>query len=292
MSQHNTLADWLIRRAARGARGALSERLQEEWQADLLTRSSSLSRLRFGFGCCWASLWIAREHAFVSAPAAATATGNIAILREEPGLLSGRPTSFLMVVLLHAVVFYALFLGLGPTFIKTITPPALVPTVEDPKPRDPVPIPSADPNISRITYDLPPPRIPVPSTAVDDPHAVAAPQVDVPPTPPTFLNPAQPPISNRVQGGPGAGFPNADDFYPQGARRLEEQGNVIVQVCVDPKGRLTSEPATVQSSGNPRLDGGALVLAKAGSGHYRATTEDGQPVRSCYSFRVVFTLKK
>jgi TonB family protein len=292
MSQRNTLADWLIRRAARGAPVALSERLREEWQADLLTRSSDLSRLRFGFGCCWASLWIAREHAFASAPASATATGNIAILREEPGLLSGRPTSFLMVVLLHVVVFYALFLGLGPTFTKTMTPPALVPTVEDPKPREPVPVPTAQPDIQRTPFDLPQPKIPIPSTATDDPPRAVDPQVDGPPAPPGFLSPTQPHISNRVQGGPGIGFPNADDFYPQTARRLEEQGNVIVQVCVDPRGRLTSQPTTVQSSGNARLDSGALVLANAGSGHYRATTEDGHPVSSCYSFRVVFTLKK
>jgi TonB family protein len=121
---------------------------------------------------------------------------------------------------------------------------------------------------------------------------VVDPQVDGPPVPPTISTPTQPLISNRVTGGPGIGFPNTDDFYPQTARRLEEQGNVIVAVCVDPKGRLTSEPTTVQSSGNARLDGGALVLAKAGSGHYRATTEDGRAVSSCYSFRVVFTLKK
>jgi TonB family protein len=292
MSQHNTLADWLIRRAARGAPGALSERLQEEWQADLLTRSSNLSRLRFGFGCCWASLWIAREHAFASAPAAATATGNIAILREEPGLLSGRSTSFLLVILLHAVVFYALFLGLGSTITKTMTPPALVPTVEDPKPREPVPVPSAQPDIQRAVYDLPPPNVPIPPAATDDPPPVADSRIDAPPAPPNFANPTQPHISNRVQGGPGMGFPNADEFYPQAARRLEEQGNVIVQVCVDPKGRLTSEPTTVQSSGNARLDNGALILAKAGSGHYRATTEDGHAVGSCYSFRVVFALKK
>jgi TonB family protein len=292
MSQHNTLADWLIRRAARGAPTALSERLQEEWQADLLTRSSNLSRLRFGFGCCWASLWIAREHAFAPAPAAATATGNIAILREEPGLLSGRPTSFLMVVLLHAVVFYALFLGLGPTFTKTMTPPPLVPTVEDPKPRAPVPVPTAPPDIRHTVFDLPPPRVPIPPTATDDPPLVRDSQTDSPPAPPTFSTPTPPHISDRVQGGPGTGFPNADDFYPQTARRLEEQGNVIVQVCVDPRGRLTSQPTTLQSSGNARLDDGALVLATAGSGHYRATTEDGHPVSSCYSFRVVFTLKK
>jgi periplasmic protein TonB len=292
MSQHNTLADWLIRRAARGAPAALSERLQEEWQADLLTRSSHLSRLRFGVGCCWASLWIAREHAFAAAPSAATAAGNIAILREEPGLLSGRSTSFLMVILLHAVVFYALFLGLGPTLTRTEAPPPLVPTVEDPKPRDPVPVPSAQPDISRNVFDLPPPKLTVPPTLTDDPPALVDPPLDATPAPPTLLNPTQAHIGNRVQGGPGMGFPNADDFYPQAARRLEEQGNVIVQVCVDPKGRLTSDPTTVQSSGNARLDGGALVLAKAGSGHYRATTEDGHPVSSCYSLRVVFTLKK
>jgi hypothetical protein len=34
------------------------------------------------------------------------------------------------------------------------------------------------------------------------------------------------------------------------------------------------------------------VLAKAGSGHYRATTEDGQAINSCYAIRVVFTLKQ
>jgi TonB family protein len=73
--------------------------------------------------------------------------------------------------------------------------------------------------------------------------------------------------------------------------RKGEQGNVVVQVCVDPSGRLTSYPKAVQSSGNSKLDEGALLLAKAGSGHYRATTEDGKPVNSCYPFRVVFKLR-
>jgi TonB family protein len=72
---------------------------------------------------------------------------------------------------------------------------------------------------------------------------------------------------------------------------LEEQGNVTVQVCVDGKGRLTSDPTTLQSAGSPRLDEGALKLARAGSGHYRATTEDGQPVNSCYPLRIRFELK-
>jgi hypothetical protein len=46
------------------------------------------------------------------------------------------------------------------------------------------------------------------------------------------------------------------------------------------------------ASGSARLDDAALKLARAGSGHYRATTEDGQPVNSCYPFGVRFQLRK
>jgi TonB family protein len=95
----------------------------------------------------------------------------------------------------------------------------------------------------------------------------------------------------RVQGGPGSGFPNTDDYYPSIAKRLEEQGVTTVGVCVGADGRLTSVPTIAQTSGSSRLDDGALLLAKAGSGHYRAATEDGRPVNSCYSFRVRFALR-
>ena len=40
-----------------------------------------------------------------------------------------------------------------------------------------------------------------------------------------------------------------------------------------------------------RLNEGALRLAKAGSGHYGATIEDGRPVNSCYPFRIRFDLR-
>jgi len=60
---------------------------------------------------------------------------------------------------------------------------------------------------------------------------------------------------------------------------------------VDDKGRLTATPTIARSSGSSSLDEGALKLAKAGSGHYRATTEDGLPVSSCYEFLIRFNLK-
>jgi len=111
------------------------------------------------------------------------------------------------------------------------------------------------------------------------------------PANPPQLPPAGPPhVIKFMQGGPGSGFPVTDDFYPSAARRLEEQGAATVRVCVDPNGRLTAPPMNVVSSGYPRLDEGALQLARAGSGHYRPSTEDGRPVNSCYAFRVRFEL--
>lgn len=98
-------------------------------------------------------------------------------------------------------------------------------------------------------------------------------------------------VVTQVQGGPGSGFPNPDDYYPTLAKYREVQGTSTVRVCVDVHGRLTSDPATLQGSGSALLDEGALKLAKAGSGHYRASTEDGRPVNSCYPFRIRFQLK-
>jgi TonB family protein len=95
----------------------------------------------------------------------------------------------------------------------------------------------------------------------------------------------------RVQGGPGTGFPNTDEYYPASAVRLREEGVAAVQVCVNENGRLSAAPIIAQSSGNAMLDEGALKLAKAGSGHYRTSTENGRPVSDCYAFRVRFELK-
>jgi len=87
------------------------------------------------------------------------------------------------------------------------------------------------------------------------------------------------PISvQRLPGGPGQGFPRTADYYPDAALRLGEQGSVSVQVCVAGNGRLTSDPAIAQSSGSARLDGGALALAKAGSGSL-PSRDRGRPAR-------------
>jgi len=64
-----------IQRAARRAPPALSQRLEEEWLADLAARRGAIPRLRFALGCSWATRVIAYELG-TPARAAAAATGH------------------------------------------------------------------------------------------------------------------------------------------------------------------------------------------------------------------------
>jgi periplasmic protein TonB len=160
--------------------------------------------------------------------------------------------------------------------------------LRDPRPSEklpPLPAPQLKATkIKVLSPELDVPRDPDPS---QDVMGNAGPEISPPSSPST----PQPRVVRQVPGGPGAGFPSSDDFYPAQAKRMEEQGIATVRVCVDTNGRLTSDPATVQTSGSSRLDQGAMQLARVGSGHYRPTFEDGRPVNSCYSFRVRFELK-
>jgi TonB family protein len=280
------MAHCLIRRAARGAPDTLSERLEEEWLADLAERHGALSRLRFALGCCWATSVIAHEHGAVAVPAAGAPMGHghfIGFAQTHSPLFSRRTTTFLLVACLHAAVLYGLIIGVKSTFHQ-LTPNPFVVQVDPPVPRNPPPLPPG-PQFTHPPIFAPTPEV-LPFEAEPRDGIRATLDEPRPPAPPSV-----PPVINRVQGGPGIGFPSTDDFYPSMAIYLREKGVATVMACVDGRGRLTSEPTIVQSAGSSRLDQGALKLAKAGSGHYRATTEDGRPVNSCYPFRIRFDLK-
>jgi TonB family protein len=280
---------WLIHHAACGTPESLSPRLEEEWLADLAARPSAISQLRFAIGCCWATQVIAHEHHASSVPVTTSTLGAKPMIAYTPnnfGFVSRRTTTLFLVVCLHVAVFYAFVTGLSHTIRMVIPPPLEYRALQEPPTQKlpPVPIPSR----------LNPPilEVPIPEVVVarepDAPTVVAR----VADTVPHMLPPPAPTphVVRQVQGGPGSGFPNPDDFYPSLARRMEEQGVATVRVCVDANGRLISDPTTLQSTGSSKLDEGALRLAKAGSGHYRATTEDGHPVSSCYPLSIRFQL--
>jgi TonB family protein len=284
---------WLIHRAAHRAPEFLSSRLQEEWLADLESRFSAWSRLRFAVGCCWASLVIVHESSRkrLSAASAAVSAGGVVTLTDRNlGYFSLRTATLFLIAGLHGALFYGMITTLSHTRGST-TPPDLQNTVVKPVP--PVTSPPQGPVVTNWTISVPKPDIQAPPLPPIQPDVRA--EYDEKPV--VRELPAQPRetpthIVSHVAGGPGAGFPETAEFYPSHSIRLGEEGISTVQVCVDRRGRLTAEPTTVTGSGSARLDEAALRLARAGSGHYRAATDDGQPVTSCYPFGVRFQLKK
>jgi TonB family protein len=281
----------LIQHAARNAPPSLSERLAEEWLADYAERRGPIARLRFGIGCCWATRVIAHEFSAPKLLAAASTTGNKvmnAYAQHDYSLFSRRTLAFLLIVGVHGVLILVLANGLTHGFIKMIPSVMLGGVIPDvPNHQAPPPLPPP-PKFSPRVIDIPDPEFKVDGPP-DDPRIIrdVLPQIEDQVPPPS--TPVK--LVNRVLGGPGKAFPNTDDFYPFDARRRGEKGVATVRTCVDEKGRLTAAPTIARSSGSSSLDEGALKLAKAGSGHYRATTEDGRPVSSCYEFLIRYDLK-
>ena len=112
------VSQWLIHHAARRAPECLSSRLEEEWLADLESRSSALSRLRLALGCCWATVVIVNEYPRIRVPAASpvvAARGYIALADRNCGYFSLRSGTLFLILGLHA----ALFCGLVTTLSHT-----------------------------------------------------------------------------------------------------------------------------------------------------------------------------
>jgi protein TonB len=279
-------AAWLIHRAARHAPPDLSARLEEEWLADLAARSSTLSRLRFALGCSWATRVIARDPiAFgVTAHSAAAGHGTIsAFLPEDASPFSRRSIAVFLVIALHVAVIYAFPNGIVDHVIRVWDKPFNGSIID--RPQSPLP-PPPGPRVEFTPWRAVDPKVPLNFNLPPLTGAISE-SVALPPTAASHNN-----TMIRVMGGPGAGFPSTDIFYPPASQRLGEAGAVAVRVCVDGHGRLINDPTIANSSGFARLDAGALALAKAGSGAYRSTMENGQPVTSCYAFRVRFQLKE
>src|SRR5271168_1401704 len=290
MSQRN-VTQWLIHHAAQHAPESLAARLEEEWLADLGARPSGFSRLCFAIGCCWATQVIAHEHqpsrVAVSSPALA-GKAAIAYADQNFTFISLRSSTFFLVVSLHVVLIYGFMSALSHTRKSAIPDPLQNQDLPRSHP-DALPPPLPTPDLKHVPIEVP--NIETNLTYAPDPDGGVTTESAHEPSPPAPPMPSTPHAAKRIAGGPGAGFPDTADFYPSLSIHLGEQGISTVRVCVDAKGRLTADPTTLTSSGSARLDYGALKLARAGSGHYRAATEDGQPVSSCYPLGIRFQLK-
>ena len=283
------LARCLTRYAARRSPPALADRLEEEWLADLRTRRGALAQLRFSLGCCWASRVIAHDPiAFGATVTVATGgNGTAAFGAHDPSFFSRRTTVFIVILCLHVAAIY----GFASGFVQQVVIDALPRSLKGRVLEQPVvqvqPLPTPHFVPTAVIPALPPKA---PDFVLLQPVYPGA--EDLVPVVPQLADPmVERSAVPRVPGGPGSGFPNTRDYYPAASIRSEEAGVAAVRVCVDRNGRLTSDPVIVESSGYQRLDGGALALARAGSGHYRSTIENGAPVTDCYPFRIRFELQ-
>jgi TonB family protein len=205
----------------------------------------------------------------------------------DSSFFSRRTTVLFFIVCVHVAAIYGLASGFRQQASDKVSPPAIKAHVED------------LPRILEVV--LPPMIFTKPDVKVMDPPPL--PKFELLPViaPPATvtLGPTIPPSTGqssdkavtRVPGGPGKGFPSTREFYSSAAILAEESGVAAIRVCVDAAGRLTSDPIIATSSGYPRLDKDALALARAGSGHYRSTTENGAPISDCYAYRVRFELR-
>lgn len=199
------------------------------------------------------------------------------------------------VVVLHALLFWAINSGLAHKFVKIVKGPVEAVLLEDSKPDIPPPPPPPPPkNLPPPPAYVPPVEVPV--TAPAAVNAIAAvsnkPQPEAPPPPapvPVPVPVAPPPPAPVVKTAPVISSANCEKpEYPSASRRLEEEGTVALKFLVGTDGKV-KESAVEKSSGYKRLDEAARQgLAKC---QFKPGTENGQPVEGWASMRYTWRLE-
>jgi hypothetical protein len=141
-------------------------------------------------------------------------------------------------------------------------------------------------------------RTALPSTAVPSSTAAAksATTTAVPVAPVANAAGSRPWDSNpRAPDGrfiPSTSLPERCDVAPPtvaGIAAGRPSGRSVVCVCTDEKGALTRDPVIAESSGDARVDSGAVKMARAGSGRYVPPILDRRPQSACFRFAIDFS---
>jgi periplasmic protein TonB len=198
--------------------------------------------------------------------------------------MTRRGVVLLAIIGLHIFIAWALATGLARRALEVIAPPIQTDIVEEVKTQKEPP-PPPPPEFQKPPVEVPPPDVtidlPVEAPATTAITAVAA--TPHAPAPPVHVGSHKAPTVAK-------NFPASEEYYPAASKRLNEEGAPTVHVCVGANSKLTAAPTIAQSSGSPRLDEGALNLAKAG--RYVAGSDDGKPIDACFDFRIKFQMTK
>jgi len=239
----------------------------------------------------------------------------------EPQTPVTRLVGIAFVVLLHALLIYALVTGLDYRAIEVVRTPietriieeARPPPLEAPPPPSPQlapPPPAAFTPPPEVHIEMaPPPPLeapppPSPQLAPPPPAAFTPPpevHIEMPPptpkstaipvvTPEKPVAPATPSVAVPVRAMPRLDLQRSEQpEYPPVSRRLGEQGTAVIEVLVGVDGRVL-DAKLLQSSGYDRLDQAALAGAKA---NYRFIpgTVDGKPQTMWFTFKFIWKLR-
>jgi periplasmic protein TonB len=204
----------------------------------------------------------------------------------DGSFLTRRTLVFVLIVLLHVGMVWALNSGLSQRVVQVVLGPIETRMIDEaPKVDEPPPPPP--PKI-----ETPPPFVPPPEVAIDIPMDVA-PATAITQT--TTKKPvAQPPIQPKAPAVPTTApkvdprRPPTKPDYPASSRRAGEAGTVVLDLYILPNGRV-GDAKVQKSSGFPRLDEAAVKEAKR-SWRFTPGTENGQPVAMWHSTKVTFNL--
>lgn len=207
---------------------------------------------------------------------------------------------FAWVVVLHALLFWALQTGLTRTVMQKMPTVVQALLLEEKRPEPPLlpptPVPPAAPPKSAPPPKTPPPvYVPPPDTPVVSapPNAIAAVSATPPPAA-TSLTPAAAPAaparaSAPVRTAAGVNMGQCDKpEYPSASRRMEEEGTVGLRFLVGVDGKVIQSEVE-KSSGYKRLDEAARAgLSKC---QFRPAMLDGKPEQAWTTIRYVWRLE-
>lgn len=205
---------------------------------------------------------------------------------------SSRTVSIVIVALIHAVLGYAFVTGLGMKYVKKAAEQLNVIDVkeEPPPPDEEPPPPPPDQPVEPPPVVAPPPIVQTPSPAPPIQTAPKAPPIVLPTPVAAPPPPPPPPTVSKAAGAKGnpANWISSDD-YPPSALRQEAQGTTAITWDINEQGRVENCRVT-SSSGNAALDDAACKAITRRGRYTPAVDQNGNPIRSSQSRRVVWRL--
>jgi periplasmic protein TonB len=203
----------------------------------------------------------------------------------DSSFLTRRGFVFVLIIALHAGMYYILNSGLSQHLVDVVLGPIETRMIEEAPDTDEPP-PPPPPKIETPPPFVPPPEVSIELPAETTQSTAIQTVTNVRPTapPPPVAQPTVPRTAPRSD----TRRPLSQPEYPPSSRRAGEAGTVILEVYVLETGRV-GEARVKQSSGFPRLDEAAVREVKR-SWRLVPGTENGKPVPMWGQFAVTFKL--